>query len=39
MPAETVPYIVAVCAAFSLFILVVGGVAVWTNLPDRTERD
>lgn len=39
MPADVVPYIIAICAVFSLFILVVGGVSVWTYLPDRNERD
>lgn len=33
MPAEAVPIVVAICAAFTLFIVVVGGVAAWVNLP------
>lgn len=33
MPADAVPVVAAVCAAFSLFIVVVGGVSVWVNLP------
>lgn len=39
MPADVVPYIIAICAVFSLFILLVEGVAVWTYLPDPNERD
>lgn len=39
MPEYAVPVVVAICAAFSLFITVVGGVSVWTNLPDRKEPD
>lgn len=39
MPADVVPYIIAICAGFSLFILVVGSVSVWTCLPDRTDPD
>ncbi len=36
MPAESLPFVAAVGAAFSLFIVVVGGVSIWTNLPSRT---
>lgn len=32
MPADAVPVVAAVCAAFSLFIVVVGGVSLWVNL-------
>jgi len=39
MPEYAVPVVVAICAAFSLFIIVVGGVSVWTNTPDRNRRD
>lgn len=39
MPESAVPVIVAICAAFSFFVIVVGGVSVWTNLPDRRKRD
>jgi len=39
MPESAVPIIVAICAAFSLFIIVVGGVSVWTNIPDHKKPD
>lgn len=39
MPESAVPIVVAICAAFSLFIVVVGGVAIWTDLPDRKKPD
>jgi len=39
MPESAVPVIVAICAAFALFIIVVGGVSVWTHLPDRRKPD
>lgn len=32
MPTDAVPVVVAVCASFLLFILVVGGVSTWVNL-------
>lgn len=35
MPAESIPFVAAVCAAFSFFVVVVGGVSVWVNLPAR----
>lgn len=37
MPAEAVPVVAAVCAVFSIFIVVVGGVAAWVNLPSSRE--
>lgn len=39
MPYSAAALIVAVCAAVSLFIFVVGGISVWTNLPDRGKPD
>jgi hypothetical protein len=39
MPESAVPIVVAICAAFSLFIIVVGGVSIWTDLPDRNKPD
>lgn len=36
MPASAVP---VVAAAFSLFIVVVGGVSIWTCLPARPQDD
>jgi len=35
MPASAVPFIIAIVLMFSFFIAVVGGVSVWTYLPDR----
>lgn len=37
MPASAVPFIVAIVAAFLLFIGVVGGVSIWTYLPSKTK--
>jgi len=39
MPAETVPVVAAIVGAFATFILVVGGVSLWTFIPDRKSRD
>ena len=39
MPAEAIPVVGAVIAAFFLFIIVVGGAALWTALPSRTPSD
>lgn len=39
MPQSAIPVIVAICAVFSLFIIVVGGVSIWTNLPDRGDPE
>lgn len=39
MPATVAPVVIAICAVFSLFILVVGGVSVWSSLPDRDKQD
>lgn len=33
MPAEAIPFIVAVVAAFSVFMLAVGSAWIMTNLP------
>jgi len=38
MPDSAVPIVVAICIAFSVFILVVGGASVWTALPDREDK-
>lgn len=38
MPESAVPIVVAICIAFSLFIFVVGGVSIWTALPDRKDK-
>lgn len=35
MPAEAIPVVGAVIAAFVLFMVVVGGAALWTSIPDR----
>lgn len=39
MPASATPFIVAICAAFSLVILVAGGISVWTQVPSRRRSD
>ena len=38
MPPEAVPFIVAVVAFFGAFIVVVGGVSLWTALPGPGVR-
>ena len=35
MPADALPFIAAIIAAFGVFIVAVGGAWVWTSLPDR----
>ncbi len=35
MPTEAVPFIIAIVAFFSAFIVSVGGASIWTNLPRR----
>lgn len=37
MPAEVVPVIVAVIAAFAAFMAALGYAAVWSNLGDKPE--
>lgn len=39
MPESAVPFIVALCAAFSFFVLVAEGVSVWSRVPDCNARD
>lgn len=35
MPPEAIPFVGAVVVAFALFIVVIGGVSVWSSLPRR----
>lgn len=35
MPPEAIPAIAFIIAAFSVFIVTVGGVWIWTNLPEK----
>jgi hypothetical protein len=35
MPESAVPVVIAIVGLFSVFMLVVGGVSIWSNLPDR----
>lgn len=39
MPPSAVPFIVAIVAAFAVFIVVVGGVSIWTGLPSGGTGD
>lgn len=39
MPEAAVPVVAAIVGLFAVFMVVVGGVSVWSNLPDRTPRD
>lgn len=39
MPQSELPYLAAVITAFSVFIVVVGGVSIWTCLPTRDDGD
>lgn len=39
MPPSAVPFIAAIVAAFAVFIVVVGGVSIWTGLPARRTGD
>ncbi len=38
MPAAAMPALIIV-AVFAVFIVVVGGVSIWTYLPSRDDRD
>lgn len=38
MPAEAVPVVAAVVAVFATFMVVVGGVSIWTNLGDGPDQ-
>ena len=35
MPIDAIPFVVAVVAAYSVFIVVIGGVSIWSQWPDR----
>ncbi len=37
MPAEAVPFVLAIVAAFAVFIVAVGGAAFWSSRPDRKD--
>jgi hypothetical protein len=39
MPEAAVPVVAAIVGLFAVFMVVVGGVSLWSNLPDRTPRD
>ena len=39
LPPSAVPFIVAIVAAFAVFIVVVGGVSIWTGLPSGMTGD
>jgi len=39
MPPSAVPIVAAIVAAFAVFIIVVGGVSIWTWLPSRKAGD
>lgn len=39
MPQSAIPVIVAIVAAFSLFIVVIGGVSIWSEQPTRKQPD
>jgi hypothetical protein len=39
MPVSAIPIIAAVIGAFLMFILFVGGAAVWTAMPGPLHRD
>jgi hypothetical protein len=39
MPESAVPVVAAIVLAFLTFIVVVGGVSIWTWLPARREGD
>lgn len=38
MPAETVVVLTVVIAMFATFMVTMGSVWIWTNLPDKAER-
>lgn len=37
MPASAVPFVVAIVLAFLTFIVVVGGVSIWSEWPQRRK--
>lgn len=37
MPAAAVPVVIAVVCFFSIFVAVIGGVSLWTYLPDSRK--
>lgn len=39
MPAESIPVLAAIIAAFAFFIIAVGGASLWTALPRRLHQD
>lgn len=39
MPAETVVVLTVVLAMFGAFMVVLGSVWIWTNLPERAPRE
>jgi len=39
MPESAVPLIVALCAAFSILVVVAEGVSVWSRVPACNARD
>lgn len=39
MPAESIPVLAAIIAAFAFFIIAVGGASLWTALPGRLHQD
>jgi hypothetical protein len=38
MPAEAFPVVALVIAVFATFMVVVGGVSIWSNLEDRPRQ-
>lgn len=38
MPREVIPWIIAIVAMVIVFVLIVGGGAIWTGLPPRAPR-
>lgn len=38
MPAEAFPVVAIVIAAFSIFMIVVGGVSIWCNMDDQPRQ-
>jgi hypothetical protein len=39
MPLEAIPFVGGVIAAFLLFIVVVGGVSIWSSLPSPENAE
>lgn len=37
MTAEAVPYVIAIIAMFASFVVILGSVAIWSELPDKRE--